>query len=307
MPENDADHSLTWTSSDNTVATIDDNGKVTALEVGKTTITTTNNNKTATCKITVVPKQIPEDMVFVEGGTFLMGNPYEVGEPNEWPQHQVTLSDFYIGKYEVTNAQYAKFLNAKGKHQNDENIWLDVSNDNCQIELVDGKYKVKTDKENYPVIMVTWYGAVAYAEWVGGRLPTEAEWEYAAKGGNKSQNYKYSGSDNIDEVAWYSDNSVNPDNNLHSEKGSHMVGTKKANELGIYDMSGNVAEWCNDWFSDYSDEAQTNPTGAESGRYRIVRGGNWHETYQYSRVTFRLDGYPTEGNRSLGLRIVILP
>ncbi len=304
LPEGAIDKTVTWESSNNEVATVDKNGKVTAVKVGDATITvtTTDGNKTATCKVSV----IFVDMVFVPGGTFGMGNPDEFEYyDHERPFHQVTVSDFYIGKYEVTNAQYARFLNAKGYHaDDDDNLWINLDYDICQIELVGDEYKVEEGKEDYPVIYVTWYGANAYAEWVGGRLPTEAEWEYAAGG----QANEYSGSDNIDAVAWYIDNSINPNNSFDAAgRGTHIVGTKQPNSLGIYDMSGNVAEWCSDWYGDYTADAQVNPTGPVTGETRVVRGGDWQIFKDHCRVIARNAGSPgaveVEG---FGFRVVFL-
>jgi formylglycine-generating enzyme required for sulfatase activity len=173
-------------------------------------------------------------MVFVEGGTFTMGCTPEQGDDclyNEKPAHSVTVSDFHIGKYPVT-----------------QRLWRQVMGDNPS----DAK------GNNLPVENVSWYDAQEFIKALNRqtgkkyRLPTEAEWEYAARGGNRSKGYKYSGSDNIDEVAWYVKNSglkVKP------------VGAKKPNELGIYDMSGNVAETVNDSYGEYSEEAETNPQG----------------------------------------------
>ena len=127
------------------------------------------------------------------------------------------------------------------------------------------------------------------------RLPTEAEWEYAARGGNQSKGYKYSGSNTIDDVAWYYDNGGSK---------THAVGTKQANELGIYDMSGNVWEWCSDWYDSYGSSSQTNPTGAASGSYRVLRGGSWNYNAMFCRVSLRSGYYPDYGNDGRGLRLV---
>ena len=130
------------------------------------------------------------------------------------------------------------------------------------------------------------------------RLPTEAEWEYAARGGNQSSHYKYSGSDNIHDVAWYDDN---------SGSSTHAVGTKSPNEFGIYDMSGNVSEWCSDRYGDYSAGAQTNPQGPSSGSFRVLRGGSWDYDAGYCRVSYRGSLDPDYGSYSYGLRLVLVP
>lgn len=237
------------------------------------------------------------EKVFVKGGTFMMGSPPNQGSDIERPQHLVTLNDFNISKYEVTNSEYVKFLNIKGNQVEGGKVWLDINNDNCQIEFKDNTFKVKKGKENYPVILVTWYGASAYAKWVGGRLPTEAEWEYAAKGGNKSKGYKYSGSNTLDLVAWYARNSTS------------QVGEKLANELGIHDMSGNVWEWCADWYGKYTSDSVENPTGPLTGDYRILRGGSiddgWHNDNidVIFQLFFRNNHSPNEGENTLGFRV----
>ena len=129
------------------------------------------------------------------------------------------------------------------------------------------------------------------------RLPTEAEWEYSARGGNRSKGYKYAGSNNLDEVGWYGDN---------SDEHTHPVGRKKPNELGLYDMSGNVWEWCQDWYGDYTDEAQTNPTGPQSGGHRVLRGGSSWFNARYWRVSIRFyDGPGSRDDFDYGLRLVL--
>ena len=138
------------------------------------------------------------------------------------------------------------------------------------------------------------------------RLPTEAEWEYAARGGNKSQGYRYAGSNNIDEVAWYLNN-IPAQSSDAENYGPQIVATKAPNELGIYDMSGNVNEWCHDWFGDYSSNAQTNPIGPDAGSERVLRGGYWHYKADYCRVSYRNYAYPWEKDGSTGLRLVLNP
>lgn len=255
------------------------------------TLTDTHLNKSETFSITVIPVAItdgtlsPNDLVFVEGGTFLMGSPDGSGEERERPQHRVTLSSFKISKYEITNAQYAKFLNAsKNNHP--------YYDSKMKIVKSDGIFRAYPGFENHPVVEVNWHSAGAYAKWVGGRLPTEAEWEYAARGGNKSKGYKYSGSNNINEVAWLYD--------------IYPVGTKKPNELGIYDMTGNVMEWCDDWYDSYTatDKVNPNVTQEPSGdKHRVIRGIDWLPE-SYHRVVARNSQNPDFGYFWRGFRVV---
>jgi formylglycine-generating enzyme required for sulfatase activity len=248
-------------------------------------------------------EEIPDyniEMVQIPGGTFQMGS--NDGEDDEKPIHSVTVNDFYIGKYEVTNAEFAAFLNVKGNQEEGGTTWLEIESSNCLIEKSNGDFKARTRYENHPVIYVSWYGAKAYCRWLSEtiqqnyRLPTEAEWEYAAKGGNKSNGYKYSGSDNVDEVAWYRGNS-NPK--------IHSIGAKKANELGIYDMSGNVLEWCNDWYdTDYHNSSSNNPEEVSNGNSRVLRGGSWYHLSNNCRVVSRDYSNPYIRLDDFGFRVV---
>ena len=156
--------------------------------------------------------------------------------------------------------------------------------------------------ENLPVEMISWNDCNEFITKLNAltgktfRMPTEAEWEYAARGGSKSRGYKYSGSDNIDDVACYEDNSGGK---------THEVGTKRPNELGIYDMSGNVGEWCSDWYGDYSSSAQINPKGPNSGTYRVNRGGSWNDFAWYCRCSNRYFNVPGSRCSYLGLRLCL--
>ena len=244
------------------------------------------------------------EMVFVEGGTFTMGTPDpSVGYPAERPAHQVTLSSYHIGKYEVTQAQWKAIMGRTQRQQRD---------------MRDKNMEIFGEGDNYPVYYINWYDIVGtsgdYMELHGRlyfedgfiyklnkltgknfRLPTEAEWEYAARGGNKSAGYLYSGSNTIDDVSWYADNKVKP------------VGGKLPNELGIYDMTGNVWEWCSDWYARYTSDAKTNPTGAESflsvGDYGAVRGGAWGGDTDVYRVSRRQPSSVSNRGRGVGFRI----
>lgn len=253
-------------------------------------------------------------MAYVAGGSFQMGS--TSGNPDEQPVHTVYLDSFYIDKHEVTNAKYAAYLNAAiiaGEIQETNNtvtangkVLLDLAGDFCQIYYSSGTFAVKNGKENYPVIYVTWYGADAYARHYGKRLPTEAEWEFAARGGLHSKGYNYSGSNNLDKVAWYWDNAMNPGNPMEQEKGTHTVGTKQSNELGIGDMNGNVLEWCNDWYGAnyYSISSEINPPGPASGTLRVLRGGYWLSSEWSCRLSNRANCEPDFANHYIGFRVV---
>ena len=245
-----------------------------------------------------------DELVYVEGGTFVMGNTWKNGYSDEKPTHNVTLTyDFYIGKYEATFNEYDAFCNVTGKSKPSDSGW---------------------GRERRPVINVSWWDAIAYCNWlsekeglskaydnkgnlldkdgrvttdsskvVGYRLLTEAEWEYAAKGGNQSKGYIYSGSDKVNHVAWYASN---------SRSKTQEVGMKEPNELGLYDVSGNVWEWCSDWYGSYSSSSQTNPYNS-SGSYRVERGGSCYSFATGVRVAYRNRSSPTYTFNVIGFRI----
>ena len=221
---------------------------------------------------------IKYNMVWVEGGTFSMGATPEQGvdaADDEKPVHSVTLSGYYIGKTEVTQALWKAVMGSNpSDFKGDDLPVVNVSWDDCQ-EFI--------EKLNY----LTGQNF---------RFPTEAEWEFACRGGNNSLGYKYSGSDNIDNVAWYDGNSGDK---------THPVATKSANELGIYDMSGNVWEWCCDWYGDYTSGAQTNPKGPGSGSIRVFRGGSWFYSAWCCRSSYRYGNYPANRYNDLGLRLAL--
>ena len=238
-------------------------------------------------------------MVTVEGGTFTMGASSDDSDAHddERPAHEVTLSSFSIGKTEVTQA-----------------LWLAVMGSNPSLFTPDNGY---SSDLNRPVECVSWYDCQTFItklnEMTGKtfRLPTEAEWEFAARGGNKGNGYRYAGSNDIDEVAWYWNNI--PSNTEGTEGyGTQPVGTKAPNELGLYDMTGNVWEWCQDWIGTYSSEPQTDPQGPETGIMRVGRGGGWNRsggsTYSNStncRVSIRSHNNPELTCGHQGLRLVL--
>jgi formylglycine-generating enzyme required for sulfatase activity len=263
------------------------------------------------------PTPIPIEMVWIPGGSFQMGNPdSSIGYDDERPVHTVTLTGFYMGKYQVTQAQYQAVMGYNPSY-----------------------FDYDADSENHPVEQVSWYNALVFcnklsmaeglspayrienstnpADWGdywdydwdavevvsgsrGYRLPTEAQWEYAAKGGNGSPgNYIYAGSNDSDEVAWY------PYDNSGYE--THEVGKKAPNGLGLYDMSGNVWEWCWDWYDYYSDKTQTNPTvpaSPVSGAGRVLRGGSWFHSAECLRSVFRNAYDPNNRDHCSGFRLV---
>jgi len=223
--------------------------------------------KNASFKVVVFSP--PPGMVFVAGGTFQMGSN---SESDEKPIHTVTISGFFMDKTEVTQAEYRKVM---GKNPSRFS-----GCDDCPVENV------------------SWNDANAYAQKVGKRLPTEAEWEYAARGGNKSKGYNYSGSNDIDAVGWYGRN---------SNSKTHPVTQKQPNELGLYDMSGNVWEWCSDWYSDsyYRSSPKNDPQGPNSGSSRVLRGGSWYLYADLCRVALRSRDHPDWYSDKYGFRLVL--
>lgn len=229
------------------------------------------------------------DMIYVEGSTFKMGATEEQGkatEKDEHPVRTVKMDSYYIGKHLITRRQW--------------NLIMEP----------DSFFDDETSKtEEYPVCRVSWNEAQEFcarlSKKTGKRyvLPTEAQWEYAARGGKKSKGYKYAGSNNLDEVAWYKGNSGD---------GKYPIGCKKANELGIYDMNGNLFEWCSDWYSygyyDYTDYDIDNPQGAEDGSYRVCRGGSWRSDAENCRVSKRDAEYPhiRDSYFCIGFRVAVL-
>ena len=237
------------------------------------------------------------DMVFVEGGTFMMGCTNEQGGNcyfNELPAHQVTLGNFSIGKYEITQAQWEAVMGSNPSN---------FKGNNLPVEMVSWNDIVGTSGISMTTNGITYYadGFIYKLNQITGknyRLPTEAEWEFAARGGIQSQGYIYSGSNNVNDVAWWY-SGFNPPNS------TKPVGTKAPNELGIYDMSGNVLELCSDWFDLYTDTAKTNPIGPASGNERVFRGGSWNINMGLVRVSYRGNPTPYTRGNNIGFRVVL--
>lgn len=237
-------------------------------------------------------------LIFVQGGVLVMGSPS--GDEDEKPMHVVFLKSFYIGRYEITNAQYAKFLNYyksdkvksgrfSGKKMIYEHELGIVKNGN--------KWFSQPGYEKHPVVNITWYGANEFCQYLGCRLPTEAEWEYAARGGKNTKKYRYSGSNKPYEVAWYYQN---------SGKKTHPIAKKRPNELNIYDLSGNVWEWCSDIYDKdyYKKSPKYYPKGPKQGLYRVARGGSYISSLSNLRNTDRVRALPDDKSSAFGFRIV---
>ncbi|MFH0736850.1 MAG: formylglycine-generating enzyme family protein [bacterium] len=248
--------------------------------------------------------KIPQNMIFVEAGGFNMGND---NETEEKPAHGVYVNGFYIGKYEVTIAEFEKFICATGyKTDAEKEGWsyFDGGNGNEQksgLNWQNSSDWIKLDsleKLIMPVVHISWNDANAYADWLGMRLPTEAEWEYAARAGENHNYYRYSGSDTINIVAWFKNNSGNK---------VHPIGTKHPNSLGLYDMSGNVLEGCYDWLDSdyYRNSPFENPKGAANGKHKVIRGGSWNQIESYCSSTYRSAGEPLSRGNYLGFRCVM--
>lgn len=236
---------------------------------------------------TFMVKGVRFTMIKVKGGRFLMGATEEQGsniDKGEKPVHKVTLSDYYIGQTEVTQELWNAVMEKNPSWFNKKHLpWFER-------------------EKHHPVERVSWEDCQDFIRELNiltgqnFRLPTEAEWEFAARGGNKSNSCKYSGSNAVDKVAWYGNN---------SDSTTHPVATKQANELGLYDMSGNVWEWCSDWYDYYTDFTQINPKGAKNGTYRVLRGGAWSSTIESIRVSSRNCIKPSYSSYDLGLRLAL--
>ena len=295
LPSNATNKTVVWTSSNTSVATVSTSGMVTAKASGTCTITcaaTDGSGVKATCQVRVGAPAVEDEQTFtvsgvsfkmkkVAGGTFTMGS--TTGGSNEQPVHQVTLSSFSIGETEVTQELWQAVMGSNPSYFKGNKLPVEqVSWNDCQEFIT--KLNQLTGKTF--------------------RLPTEAEWEYAARGGNQSKGYTYSGSNTIGDVAWYWDN-IPSQSSGTTGYGTQPVATKAANELGIYDMSGNVWEFCQDWYGAYSSGSQTNPTGPSSDSRRVARGGSWGSIATYCRVAYRNAYSPSNTGSNYGLRLAL--
>ena len=249
-----------------------------SLSTSSTSLNAVGSSTSGSVITIPVKDGISIEMVKVEAGSFNMGATPEMQNPDEdeKPVHRVTLTNnYYIGKYEVTQALWKTVMGNKSSRFKGDNLPVEkVSWNNCQ------KFISKLNKLTGKSFC----------------LPTEAEWEFAARGGKKSRGYQYSGSNTLGDVAWYEGNSGSK---------THAVGTKQPNELGIYDMTGNVYEWCQDWYGSYSSSPQTNPIGAVNGSCRVYRGGCWVSSARNCRTSYRGRRTPDFRYGFLGLRLVL--
>jgi len=289
-------------------------------------------------------------MTIISDGTFRMGDTldFTAWGSNQKPIHTVVLTyDYYIGNWEVTVKEFLDFLNGASVPEsgfyNSHKI-LEVDEVTCEYYYAGGAYRLKyPGKVDYPVNEVTWWGAIEYCNWLsremgvneaydtsdgsllnaagnpttniadveGYRLPTEAEWEYAARGAQNDyatdDDYKFSGSNVLANVGWYSGNSTNATYPIAGGKGTHEKKRKAPNEIGLYDMSGNVWEWCHDWYKGtyYYESPLENPIGPASNpdEQRIIRGGSWYNTANFCRVAMRTGQYVNFGSFTLGFRV----
>jgi formylglycine-generating enzyme required for sulfatase activity len=224
-------------------------------------------------------------MIFIQGGMFEMGDGFEDGGKDERPVHQVWVADFYMDATEVTVAQFRAFCEVTGHRMPRQPDW---------------------SKDDHPVVFVSWKDAITYAEWMGKRLPTEAEWEYAARNRGKEVKYPNGNTLTSRDANYYNPGSPAEDGYLHTAP----VGSFPPNELGLYDMAGNVWEWCADWYDAgyYSKSPHRNPTGPAGGMYRVVRGGSWWSTTpELCRAANRNRNRPSAKGKVIGFRCALTP
>jgi formylglycine-generating enzyme required for sulfatase activity len=260
-----------------------------------------------------LPKQITAldgaPMVLIPAGEFQMGS--NDGSSDEKPVHKVYTDAFYMDRCEVTNAQYAKFLSKYGKATDQSRHKLLDVGKNSLIERVGDTYVPEAGYENHPAIVVSWYGASVYAQYYGKRLPTEAEWEKAARGGLVGKKYPWGDAEPDGTQCNFADSSAYGKwlDSKWSDKGvddgfkfTAPVGSYPPNGYGLYDMAGNVWEWCADWSGWYSGSPEKNPTGPTSGTCRVLRGGSWNNTPTHIRVAYRYSRDPERTTVYIGFR-----
>ena len=273
-----------------------------------------NNNNDPTIN------SISLQMVNIPAGTFTMGSPTtEVDRDTDETEHQVTLSAFRMSTYDITNSQYAAFLNTKGIGSNGlyaagnypTEMLIYASSGGTYdwgLHYTGGTWVPVSGYENYPVIDVTWYGATEFATFAGGTLPTEAQWEYACRGCTTTPFNTGSCLTNLQaNYDWAYQYSTCTNTNTTFPGKTQAVGSYPPNAWGLYDMHGNVWQWCSDWYGTYPTTAQTNPTGATSGSYRVVRGGSWYFIARFCRSAIRYYYYPDDCISYLGFRVVLVP
>ena len=293
------------------------------------TVTVSDGGNSTEGRITLVVATLPE-LVFVDAGSFEMGNNFEEGPPDARPVHSVFVDAFYIGRYEVTNAQYAAFLNKKGNQIEGVTTWYNEYSIFAKIDSVDAQYIPVSGFEDHPVMLVTWYGAKAFCDWLvektgdSYRLPTEAEWEKAARGDDRmNQSEDEFGQIVVNQRAFPWGNTISGRyaNYLNSgdpfEPDTTPVGffdgsirngfpTKDGvSPYGVYDMVGNVSEWCNDWYARnyYRNSPSTNPMGPSTGTNRVRRGGSWGGTFENLFSFNRTQNFPGSGLSYTGFRV----
>lgn len=282
--------------------------------VGKTMNYDDNNSKP------LLPFE-PET-ILIQGGTFQMGS--SDGDDDEKPIHAVTLNNFAIGKYEVTNAQFCEFLNEQGNQRKDSTEWIKLdgkwNDERCRIIKKENQFSVALGFENYPVTYISWDAAVAYCDWLSNktdkiyRLPTEAEWEYASGNGSKHTKYSWgdgepiasNGGNVADEALkknfpeWAIFTGYNDGYVMNAP-----VGSFAANDFGLYDMTGNVWEWCSDWYGAYNNSNRLNPRGALHGTKKVIRGGGFLGSPWASRVADRYCDTPDHRGHVMGFRVAM--
>ena len=241
------------------------------------------------------------EFVYVQSGTFQMGDQWDVGfSKDETPVHTVRVSSFWISKYEITNAQFCVFLNERGNAVEEGVPWIDITDKDCRIQKRGRRFEPKRGYWFHPVVEVTWYGARAFAEWVGCRLPTEAEWEYAARCEGRDIMYPHGG------MLTHKDANFAGRGDRDKWARTSPVGSFPPSPLGLYDMSGNVWERCWDWYDEFyysREDVGADPAGPDSGMYRIMRGGSWDYSRINCRTTIRGMNRPNDAVGDIGFRV----